>query len=141
MYPLSKLTENFRKALTIAGQTAAELGTDFIGSEHFIYAVLCMPECEACKILVGEGVTKQEYGALFIKSVNPNCACKGLTPRVQLMYEKAVQSAEKEGVTAGTAHMLYQLLCVPECIGVRFLERFADIAALKSAQVVLSPFS
>jgi len=133
MYPLSKLTENFRKALTVAGQTAAELGTNFIGSEHFIYAFLCMPECEAYKILAGEGITKQEYGALFIKSVDKSCTCEGLTPRVQRMYEKAVQSAEKEGLSAGTAHMLYQLLCVPDCIGVRFLERFVEVDGLKTA--------
>ena len=51
MYPLSKSTENFRKALEIANRTAAELGTTFVGSEHFIYAFLSLPDCEAYKIL------------------------------------------------------------------------------------------
>jgi ATP-dependent Clp protease ATP-binding subunit ClpA len=72
MYPLSKSTENFRKALEIANRTAAELGTTFVGSEHFIYAFLCLPDCEAYKILAHEGVCKEEYGALFTKSVDKN---------------------------------------------------------------------
>ena len=66
MYPLSKWTENFRKAMTLANMAAAEIvGTDFIGSEHFIWAFLAFPDCEAYKILTAAGVTKEGYEAKF----------------------------------------------------------------------------
>ena len=130
MYPLSKSTENFRKALEIANRTAAELGTTFVGSEHFIYAFLCLPECEAYKILAREGVCKEEYGALFTKSVNKAFQGQGLTTRMQQTYDRAVEQAEADGLSAGTAHMLYQILSMETCQAVKYLKRFADIQAL-----------
>ena len=130
MYPLSRSTENFRKALEIANRTAAELGTTFVGSEHFIYAFLCLPECEACKILAHEGVCKEEYGALFTKAVDKNYQGQGLTQRMQQTYDRAVEQAEADGLSAGTAHMLYQILSAETCQAVKYLRRFADIQAL-----------
>ncbi|MBQ7831839.1 MAG: ATP-dependent Clp protease ATP-binding subunit [Clostridia bacterium] len=132
MYPLSRATENFRKALELANRTAAELGTSFVGSEHFIYAFLALPDCEAYKILSAEGLTKEEYGALFTAVVDKNYQGKGLTPRMQQMYDRAVVHAENSGMQAGTAHMLYQILCAAGCCAVRFLQRFTDVEALKS---------
>ena len=135
MYPLENWTENFNKAFTIAGSIAAESGTEFIGSEHLIYAFLSLPESEAYKILAGEGVSKEEYGALFTHSVDKKYTGKGLTPRTKLMYELAVKQAGRDGLTPGTVHMLYQILCV-ECEGVRFLRRFAVIETLKRKTIV-----
>ena len=58
MYPLSKATENFKKALNLANIAAAEVAeTNFVGSEHFIYAFLQLDGCEAQKILLSAGVT------------------------------------------------------------------------------------
>ncbi len=131
MYPLSRATENFRRALEIANKTAAELGTSFVGSEHFIYAFLALPNCEAYKILAREGLRKEEYGALFTASVDKNYQGQGLTPRMQQMYDRAVVQAEKNGMPAGTAHMLYQILCASDCCAVSFLRRFTDVEALK----------
>ena len=131
MYPLSRSTENFRRALEIANRTAAELDTRFVGSEHFIYAFLCLPECEAYKILAHEGVCKEEYGALFTKSVDKKYQGLGLTPRMQQTYDRAVEQAEADGLSAGTAHMLYQILCMETSCAVRFLKRFTDVETLK----------
>ena len=83
MYPLSNATENFRKALDIANHTAAMADTTFVGSEHFIYAFLCLPECTAYGILAGEGVLREEYGNLFSLRVNKNFQGQGLTLRTQ----------------------------------------------------------
>ncbi|MBR4943112.1 MAG: ATP-dependent Clp protease ATP-binding subunit [Clostridia bacterium] len=132
MYPLTRATNNFRKALNVASVTAAQLNTSFIGSEHFIYAFLCVPECEACKILMGEGIDKTEYGSLLTHGVDKNYQGRGMTPRMQKIYDKAVEAAEADGLPAGTAYMLYQILCI-ECIGVSFLKRFVDVESLKLA--------
>lgn len=132
MYPLSKATENFRKALEIANRTAAEfVETNFVGSEHFIYAFLCMPNCEAYGILAGEGVTREEYGSIFMKGVDRNYQGNGLTPRTQQMYDKAVVRAMGMDMLAGTAHMLYEILSVRDCCAVTFLRKLADVEELK----------
>ena len=131
MYPLSNATENFKKALDIANRTAAMADTSFVGSEHFIYAFLCLPECTAYGILAGEGVLREEYGNLFSLRVNKNFQGQGLTLRTQQMYDRAVVAAQGMGMLAGTAHMLYEILSTPDCLGVRFLRNFADIEILK----------
>ena len=130
MYPLSKSTNNFKLALDIANQTAAELGTSFVGSEHLIYAFLCVTECEANSILSSEGVNRSEYGGLFTKKVDKNYQGQGLTPRMCKTYDRAVELAQADGLLASTAHMLYEILCM-DCVGVAFLKRFADIEILK----------
>ncbi len=131
MYPLNNWTENFNKAFSIAGEIAAENGTEFIGTEHLIYAFLSLPVCEACKILNGEGVSVLEYGALFNYTVDKKYEGKGLTPRTMRMYELAAKDAEEDGLTPGTVHMLYQILCTSDCLGAQFLKRFADLQTLK----------
>ncbi len=135
MYPLSNATENFKKALDIAQRTAALAGTSFVGSEHFIYAFLCLPECTAYGVLMQEGVTRAEYGKLFSLRVDKAYQGKGLTLRTQSMYDKAVVAAKKAGALAGTANMLYEILDTPDCLAVRFLKQFADVESLKRKTV------
>ena len=130
MYPLKKCTEYLNKAFTLAGSIAAECGTEFIGSEHFVYAFLSLPECEAYNNLVGEGITKEEYGALFTHSVDKKFACNGLTPRSIAIYEDGAKQAVEEGLVPSTVHILYQILTRETCVAVRFLKRFASIQIL-----------
>ena len=131
MKPLSRTTKNFQKAMEIAGYTALKLGIEYAGSEHFIYAFLCIPECEAYKVLVREGICKEEYGKMLTLSVNKKCKAGGMTLRMQQAYDSAVEMAEENGTLAGTAHMLYKILCIGECYGVKLLRPFAKIDTLK----------
>lgn len=138
MYPLSKATENFRKAMTLANKAAAEVvGTEFVGSEHFIWAFLALPECEACKILVSAGVSKEAYERRFQAGVDASYVGKGLTPNTQKMYDRAVDAASAEGMLAGTAHMLYEILRVRSCCAVRFLGEVADLRSQAKQQALI----
>ncbi len=123
MYPFSMATENFRKAMDIATKASAEyVETDFIGSEHFIYAFLKLPECEAYKILLGAGIDPEEYNRLFLlRTRGTKANCQGMTPNTQKMYDRAVELAQAEGLPASTAHVLYEILSVPTCCGVKYL--------------------
>ena len=67
MYPISRASENFKKALQLANEITALKGAYYVGSEHFIYAFLSMPECSAYGILAGEGVTKTSTRKCFSK--------------------------------------------------------------------------
>ncbi|MBQ8291505.1 MAG: ATP-dependent Clp protease ATP-binding subunit [Clostridia bacterium] len=131
MYPLTRATENFRKALKLANQVTAENGAGYVGSEHFIYAFLSLPECTAYGILAQEGITRDEYGKLFLQKIDKNSKINGLTPRTQKMYDRAVLLSEETNTLAGTAHMLYAILENADCFAVKMLKTFADIADLK----------
>ncbi len=132
MYSLSMATENFRRALEIAQKAAAEVaGTDFIGSEHLIYAFLSLPECEAYKILVSCGVSKAQYEAMFKGNVDTKYSGVGLTPNTQKMYNRAVEAAAADDMKAGTAHVLYEILCMPNCRASRMLATLADLSDLR----------
>ena len=126
MYPKSMATEIFRQALDLANQAAVEfVETEFVGSEHFIYAFLSLPTCEAYKILTSAGIQKEAYGAHFYAATKGMKADKGLTPNTQKMYDRAVEAAQMEGMYATTAHMLNEILAVPSCCAVRYLRRCA----------------
>ena len=134
MYPLSKATENFKKALEIANGVAAgltETESLFIGSEHFVYAFLQLDGCDAQKILLGAGVNPQQYVRLFKANVDKTYPGHGMTPRTQKMYDRAVEAAEADGLLASTAHMLYEILDVPSSRATRFLATMVPIEDLK----------
>lgn len=134
MYPLSRATQNLNAALKLANKTAAEIAeTAFIGSEHFIYAFLNMPKCAACKILTKAGVKKEKYEKLFLEHVDKKYQGKGLTPNTQKMFDRAVEAAMANGMLAGTAHMLYEILCVGTSFAVRLLASMADVESMKTS--------
>lgn len=133
MYPLSRATQNLDAAFKLANKTAAEIAeTNFIGSEHFVYAFLNMPMSEAGKILLRGGVDKEKYERLFLQNVDKKYAGKGMTPNTQKMFDRAVDKASERGTLAGTAHMLYEILCVKTSFAVRLLATMADVETLKN---------
>ncbi len=126
MNPFSMATENLRKAYDIAAKAAVEfVGTEFIGSEHFLYAFLNLPECEAYRILTNAGVDGDEYARAFHEQSKGMTGAKGMTKNTQAMYERAVVSARQEGLPATTAHMLYEILSKETCYATRYLRRLA----------------
>ncbi|MBO5737598.1 MAG: ATP-dependent Clp protease ATP-binding subunit [Clostridia bacterium] len=132
MKSLSNATGVFKKALEIAEFTIARLDITYIGSEHFIYAFLCIPECEAYKILAREGVYKEEYGKLLSLVADKNYKVEGITARMQTTYDSAVDMAQEDNALATTAHMMYKILCMESCCAVTLLKRFANIETLKA---------
>lgn len=134
MYPYSMATEIYNKAMEIAVQTAAEVVfTDFIGSEHLIYAFLSVPESEAYKVLTEAGVILDDYKQQFVPITKNTKGGEGLTPNTKKMYNRAIEAAQAEGLLASTAHVLYEILSVPNCMAVRLLRRLAgdDLAEQK----------
>ena len=126
MYPLSLSPENYRKALELAAKAAVEeVKTEFIGSEHLVYAFLLLPECEAYKILTDAGVTPDDYKRVFVPATYQTKGGKGVTPNTEKMYNRAVEEAQKEGLPATTAHVLYEIVSMTSSCGCRYLRRTA----------------
>ena len=130
MYPLSRSSDNFRKALEIANEITLQRGARYVGSEHFVYAFLCLPESGAYGVLASEGVTKNEYEVLFFKNINVSYAHDGLTRRTQQMYDTAGTLSEETKTPVGTLHMLYSILQTSDCVAVKILRKLADIDVL-----------
>ena len=97
MVPFFKMTENLKKATEFANYAAAQVDTEYVGSEHFIYAFFDLPDCEACKLLREFGVDKQAYRSLFKERVDKQYQKIGFTSRTQTMIENAVKTAELRG--------------------------------------------
>ena len=56
MFPIDRFTENLKNVLATAKKIADFYETDYIGSEHILFAILNLPETRACKILCECGV-------------------------------------------------------------------------------------
>ncbi len=126
MYPLNLATENLKNAITLATKAAADVVyTDFVGSEHLVYAFLKIPACEAYRILTECGVNPSEYEREFFALVKGMKGAAGLTPNTKKMYDRGVEEAQREGLPATTAHILYEVLCTPSCFAGRILRRLA----------------
>ncbi len=122
-------TKLLEAAYKIAGASAvAFVNTRYIGSEHFLYAFLSLPDCEAYQILRAAGVIPEEYTSAFIemsKGVNPENQESGLTPNTKRIYNMAQQEAQADGLPVSTAHMLYQILSVKSSYAVSYLRKQA----------------
>ena len=131
MYPLSKATDNLRRAFALVNDIAVQNEVRYVGSEHFVYAFLQMPQCVAYQALISRGITKAQYEELFLRKLDKNSKYDGLTQRTQKMYDRAVLLAEEEGLSAGTAHMLYAILEIPDSWATRILHLLTDVEELR----------
>ncbi len=130
MNPFAMATENLKRAYDEAVKAAAEVvETDFIGSEHFVYAFLQIPECEAYRILTQAGVDVDEYARDFIRATKGTKGGKGLTPATQAVCERAVLAARGEGLPPSTAHMLSEILANESSYACKYLRRMAGESA------------
>ncbi len=124
MHPFSQGTENLQKAYDIATKAAVEIaGSNYIGSEHILYAFLHLPECSAYGVLTQAGISASEYARAFraLKS-SPNLKA-GLTDNMRKMYDRATLNAKNDGVLVSTAYLLREILANTGCYATRYLCR------------------
>ena len=128
----SKFSENLKRAIEIANEATVEHGAVYVGSEHVVYAFLCLPKCAAYGILAGEGVTKEEYEEIFVRIIDTKNTVAGFTKRTKEMFERAMKFAIASESVTGTAHVLKAVLESDSCYAVKILRRLgADIKELR----------
>ncbi len=126
MQGFEQATENLKKAIVVASKAAVELTkTEFIGSEHIVYAFLQIPECEAYRILTECGINPAEYEQLFCELTRGMKGAAGLTANTKKMYDRALEEGAREGLLGTTAHFLYEVICSTSCVAFRILRRLA----------------
>ena len=123
----SNFTEKARIAISEAHDSAAELGHNYIGSEHLLLGLIKEGSGVAAKVLEDNGITEDgvtgridEYigrGRAFSKEVE-----LPLTPRTKRILEISAAEARRLGHSyIGTEHMLMAILRDGDGVGLKIL--------------------
>ena len=120
-----KFTSRAEKAINIASSIAAELGHNYIGTEHLLYGLVEEGSGLASKVLQDQGLTSErvleEIDELIGRAEGIDKPV-GFTPRTKRVIENAFIEAKKMGNDfIGTEHLLIGIMVEGDSIAVRIL--------------------
>ncbi len=134
----SRFTQKAKEALEKAQRCAAELGHNYIGSEHLLLGLIKEEDSAASQVMKNNGVTESDITdkiARLIGTAAPTGGpVSGMTPRTKRIIEISFAEASSMGHGfVGTEHLLLGILREGDCIAVRILEELGvDINKLFS---------
>jgi len=118
-----KFTERARRVMGFSRQEALRVGSEFIGTEHLLVALLMEGEGVAAKVLKNLQVdlksTRQVIEKLIPPSTSPTVTLGQLpfSPRVRRAIERAAAASSRRGLDViDTEHLLLGLLEDDEAI-------------------------
>jgi ATP-dependent Clp protease ATP-binding subunit ClpC len=138
MYPLERLTEGARQALTRAREEAVAAKQAFIGTEHVALA-LVRDDGAGGRVLRDLGVTLEAMRARIAvvlgRAERPGPVGAIPSSRIERAMQIAFQEATSAGaVQVGTEHLLVALLVEAEGVAARALEELgATLARVRRA--------
>ncbi len=140
----SHFSAHLREALELADELERTCQTGYIGSEHLMIGLIAVEDSAAGRLLTEAGVDRNEYVAIFKRSIDRSLRIHGYTPRTKRVLELATELSVQGGnynALTGTEHVLYAILMMEDCLAVRILKMMGvDVAALKErAAQVASP--
>ena len=121
-------SQTLQKTLIFAEEAAQAYGSNYIGSEHLVFAMLNCTDSTAYKLLYKCGVTEPEYCNFFIRSIDKNSKFNDYTPRTKCIIEQALVFSPC--ATVRTEHLLLAILNSPKCLAMHIL-RALGIDVLK----------
>ena len=137
----SHFSDHLREALDLANELERTCQTGYIGSEHLLLGLIAVEDSAAGRLLMEAGVDKNQYVAIFKRSIDRNLRVHGYTPRTKRLLELAVELSVEGGqykVLTGTEHLLLAILMMEDCLAVKILRRMGvDIADLKNRALEL----
>ena len=121
-----KLTQSAKTAINLAGNCAAELGHNYIGTEHLLLGLSKEGTGVAAKVLAENNITPSKIIDkidFFVGSDLPiNNPEIGFTPRTKSVLQHSYTEARRLGHNyIGTEHILISLLRENESLAVRIL--------------------
>ena len=122
----NRFTEKAQEALRLAQQSAAELGQNYIGSEHLLMGLCQLNSCVANSILEQYGVTADKVKEKIISYFGEGGGVMenniSFTPRTKRILEISQIEAMKMGHSfIGTEHLLSAMIREGENVAVRIL--------------------
>ncbi|MBQ7097361.1 MAG: ATP-dependent Clp protease ATP-binding subunit [Clostridia bacterium] len=121
-----KLTERAKHAINLAGQSAAEMGHNYIGTEHILLGLVREGGGVAAKVLSENNITDSKIISkieFFVGTDLPlNSTAIGFTPRTKSVLEHSYSEARRfHHNYIGTEHILIALLREAESLAMRIL--------------------
>ncbi|WP_087065073.1 ATP-dependent Clp protease ATP-binding subunit [Intestinibacillus massiliensis] len=127
MFFQNRFTERAANAISLAQETAAQMGHSYVGSEHILAGLVREGGGVAFKVLGQFGVTEEKVLAQIEKSIGrgqpDNTAPQGMTPRTKRIVELAISVAAQMGHSyVGTEHLLIGLIREGQNVALQLLE-------------------
>jgi len=121
-----KLTERAKHAINLAGQSAMELGHNYVGTEHILLGLSKEGSGVAAKVLTENNVTPSKIVSkieFFVGTDLPsNSPVVNFTPRTKSVLEHSYTEARRLNHNyIGTEHILISLLRETESLAMRIL--------------------
>jgi len=121
-----KFTNSAKNAIEISSKIGAELGHNYIGTEHILYGLAKEETGVASKVLEMQNVTHQivleKIEELIGRENKPIEEVVGFTPRTKRVIENAFREAKKLGSDyIGTEQLLIGIMREQDSIAVRIL--------------------
>ena len=120
-----KFTARATKAIDYANKIAAELGHNYIGTEHILYGLTKEGSGVGSKVLENQSINPEKVKSEIIELIGKEKETKntlGFTPRTKRVLENSFLEAKKAGYDyIGTEHLLLGTLREGDSIAVRIL--------------------
>ena len=121
-----RFTESAKRALASAHEMAAELGHEYVGTEHILLGIANTDDGMAAKVLREAGFSREFLTEIVERTVGRGeggeTTLQGLTPRAKRVLETAVGEAAHLGSGyVGTEHLLMGILREYESTAARVL--------------------
>jgi ATP-dependent Clp protease ATP-binding subunit ClpA len=145
-----RFTDRARRVVVLSQEEAARLKHNYIGTEHILLGLLGEPEGVGSRALTGLGMSlesaRQEVAELAPPGTAEPAGRIPFTPRAKKTLELALREAlHLNHDYIGTEHLLLGILREgeragkDEGVGVRLLQRHAELPAIRMAVVDLLP--
>ena len=126
----SSFSDNIEKVVKSASKIALKFGSDVVGTEHILYGLTSVKECQASKILEDFGVTEDDLFALFSENITEEgfYGSVELSPRVKDLFRIAQQIAvQMDHTYIGTEHLLLALLSSNGSVALKLLQNHYSV--------------
>lgn len=124
---IDRFTEKARKAITLAIDTAGELGHGYVGTEHILLGLIKENTGVAAKVLQECGVKEEKVVDLVTQLISPDPSVKisqqnTYTPSAKRVIENSYREAVRfKSSLIGTEHLLIAMIREHDCVASRLL--------------------
>lgn len=122
----SRFTEKAQRVISLSQESAAELGHNYVGTEHLLLGLVREGSGVAARVLQAQGVSEDKIikgiEELIGRGDNQGEQALGFTPRTKRVLEIAFKEARRMGQNyVGTEHLLLGIMKEGESVAVRIL--------------------
>ncbi|WP_124067549.1 ATP-dependent Clp protease ATP-binding subunit [Clostridium sp. E02] len=124
---IDRFTTKARAAISLAEQTADQLGHGYVGTEHLLLGLLKEGSGVASKVLTENGVKEEKVLGLISQLIAPDPSVRireegGYTPGAKRVLENSYREAARfKANLIGTEHLLISIIRDNDCVASRLL--------------------